>query len=424
METVIFLLKAYLVILTFIILVYMMRHYIFTHDRLFGKQKLYYQDILDNDFPSVTVIIPMHNEEAVAETMMSLLMQSNYPVDKLEIIPVNDHSTDETKEILERYAKKYPHIRPYHREDKDQNRGKVHVLNEVMAFAKGEIIVVFDADYQPPKDLIKELVIGFKDPEVGATMGRVLVANCDSNLLTIMLELERSGGYQVDQQARYNMDLMPQYGGTVGAYRKKVILDMNGFDTQVLAEDTDLTYKMYLDGWKVAYANRAECYEEATETWEARARQVRRWARGHNEVMFRHIGQIFTSKYLSFKEKLDAVLLLFIYMIPLLIFIGILSSATLFFLGELEIFPGLAFLFFIFALSAFGNFAPFFQVGAAAFIDGRTSAIRILPLFAFNYVVYMMYISLGFFDAVIDFFRKEEPHWDKTERHKKENGHE
>jgi cellulose synthase/poly-beta-1,6-N-acetylglucosamine synthase-like glycosyltransferase len=396
----------------------MIRHFVFTFNRLFGEQKLYYQDIIDNDIPFVTVIIPMHNEELVARQIMDRLVESDYPQEKLEIIPVNDHSEDNTKEILESYAAKYDYVKPFHRLG-DEHRGKAHSLNDAMKQAIGDIIVVFDADYQPPNGIIRELAIGFKDPEVGAVMGRVLVENCGTNILTMMLELERSGGYQVDQQARYNMELIPQYGGTVGAYRKKVVQEMGGFDPNVLAEDTELTYKMYLNGWHVAYANRAECYEEMPESWQARARQIRRWARGHNQVMFRYLVPLLKSKYLNVRKKVDGLLLIFIYMLPTLLFIGIISSIILFLSGNLEIFTGIVFLLFIVSLGAFGNFAPFFQIGAANFIDGRVKALRLIPLFAFNFVFYMLYVSLGFWDAVTDLFKRNEPEWEKTERHKK-----
>lgn len=423
MEVVIFLLKAYLLVFIAIVTLYMIRHFVFTFNRLFGEQKLYYQDIMDNEVPFVTVIIPMKNEELVASQILERLVSSDYPVERLEIIPVNDHSEDGTKEIIEKYAAAYRYVKPFHRLDKEDKPGKAHSLNDAMEIAEGEIIVVFDADYQPPDGIIRELAIGFKDPEVGAVMGRVLVENCATNMLTMMLELERSGGYQVDQQARYNLDLIPQYGGTVGAYRKEAVLKMGGFDPKVLAEDTELTYKMYLNGWHVAYANRAECYEEMPENWLDRAKQIRRWARGHNQVMFRYLVPLLTSRYLNFKQKLDGLLLIFIYMMPTLLFFGILSSLILFLAGDVEIVAGLFFLIFVVSLGAFGNFAPFFQIGAANFIDGRTKALRLIPLFAFNFVFYMLYVSLGFWDAVKDVFRKAEPYWEKTKRHQRGANH-
>jgi len=419
MEVVIGLLKVYLVLFIIIVTLYMIRHFVFTFNRLFGEQKLYYQDIMDNDVPMVTVVIPMKDEALVARQILDRLLSSDYPREKLEIIPVNDHSGDATMEILESYAARYPYIKPYHRLSDEEKPGKAHSLNDAMKIANGEIVVVFDADYQPPNGIIRELVLGFKDMEVGAVMGRVLVGNCGTNMLTMMLELERSGGYQVDQQARYNLDLIPQYGGTVGAYRKTAVLNMGGFDPKVLAEDTELTYKMYLNGWHVAYANRAECYEEMPENWLDRAKQIRRWARGHNQVMFRYLVPLLRSRYLNIRKKIDGVLLIFIYMLPTLLFLGIVSSVLLFMSGNVGIYTGIFFLFFVVSLGAFGNFAPFFQIGAANFLDGRTKALRLIPLFAFNFVFYMLYVSLGFWDAVKDIFKKSEPVWEKTKRYKR-----
>ena len=83
---------------------------------------------------------------------------------------------------------------------------------------------------------------------------------------------------------------------------------LGSFDTRILAEDTELTFRLLMRGWKVIYANRAECYEEAPETWDVRARQIRRWSRGHNQVMFRYLWQLIVSSHLS-KEKIDGLLL-------------------------------------------------------------------------------------------------------------------
>ncbi|MBX0312411.1 MAG: glycosyltransferase family 2 protein, partial [Sulfurihydrogenibium sp.] len=200
MGILIFLLKAYMVFLMLVLLLYIIRHYAFTLNRALGKQRLYYQDVLDEDLPTVSVLVPMHNEEKVASYILDLLVASDYPKEKLEIIPINDHSTDRTKEIIEEYAQKYPFIKPLHRYG-DLPRGKQNGLNDALKIAKGDIILVYDADYLPPKGQIRTLAIAFKDPRIGAVMGRVVPINAEKNLLTRLLDIERSGGYQVDQQA-------------------------------------------------------------------------------------------------------------------------------------------------------------------------------------------------------------------------------
>ncbi|MCI4458285.1 MAG: glycosyltransferase, partial [Thermocrinis sp.] len=144
MGLLIFSLKAYMVFLMTVLLLYTVRHYLFTLDRAFGKQRLYYQDILDEDLPAVSVLIPMHNEEKVASHILDLIVASDYPKEKLEVIPINDHSTDRTKEIVDEYARKYPFIKPLHRYG-DLSRGKQNGLNDALKIAKGDVIIVYDA---------------------------------------------------------------------------------------------------------------------------------------------------------------------------------------------------------------------------------------------------------------------------------------
>ncbi|MHA2647895.1 MAG: glycosyltransferase, partial [bacterium JZ-2024 1] len=382
MDLLIFLLKAYMVLLVAVILSYTIRHIIFTYNRTFGEQRIAYHDILDSDLPLVSVLIPMHNEEKVASHILDALLIQDYPGDRIEVIPINDHSTDKTREILDSYASRYPCVRPIHRIKKEE-RGKPAALNEGIKRAKGDIIVIYDADYIPPRGQLRELVINFIDPEVGAVMGRVVPLNTPKNVLTRLLDLERSGGYQVDQQARYNLGLIPQYGGTVGGFRRAILLKYGGFDPNVLAEDTDLTFRIYRDGYKILYVNKAECYEEAPENWRARARQIRRWSRGHNQVLFRHLVPLWMSRYVSWGQKTDGTLLLLIYTVPFLTLLGLIDSLALFFLGEMEIMSIFIVLLSIMAHNSFGNFAPFFEIGSAAFLDGSHHLLRILPLFYF-----------------------------------------
>ncbi|MBX0312680.1 MAG: glycosyltransferase family 2 protein [Sulfurihydrogenibium sp.] len=415
MGLLIFSLKAYMVFLMTVLLLYTVRHYLFTLDRAFGKQRLYYQDILDEDLPAVSVLIPMHNEEKVASHILDLIVASDYPKEKLEVIPINDHSTDRTKEIVDEYARKYPFIKPLHRYG-DLPRGKQNGLNDALKIANGDVIIVYDADYLPPKGQIRTLAVAFKDPRIGAVMGRVVPINAERNLLTRLLDIERSGGYQVDQQARYNLNLIPQYGGTVGGFRKDLVVRLGGFDARVLAEDTELTYKIYLSGYKVAYANNAECYEEAPEDWNVRSRQLRRWSRGHNQVMFKYLINTIFSKKLNFWQKIDGILLLTVYMQPFLIFLGLIDSFLLFFLGETEIVDYYLFLLFTFAYNSFGNFAPFFEIGTALVIDGAKEKVFLLPLMLFEFIFNIIYTSLGFIDAVMDVVTKRTVAWQKTER--------
>ena len=419
MEVVVKILQGYFIFTIILMVVYTIRHFIFTYNRLFYKQRVSYRDIYDSDLPKVTVMIPMHNEEAVVKNVITSLLECDYDKDKLEIIPINDHSDDRTAQIVDEYHEKYPFIKPLHRLEEGE-RGKTVGLNDALKVATGEVIIVFDADYRPSKNLIKKLASAFKDPKVGAVMGRVIPVNARRNILTVLLNLERSGGYQIDQQARYNMKLLPQYGGTVGGFRKSIMLATGGFDSKVLAEDTELTYRLYSKGWTVIYDNSAECYEESPETWEVRGKQIRRWSRGHNEVLFKYFFKFLFSKNINWKGKIDGMLLLFVYAVPFVLAIAQIDCLLLFFMGEINLFAGWMVIILLGMYNTWGNFAPFFEIGIAAFIDGIEDEILALPQLCFSFYFYMWYISLGFIDAVIDRVTHRNVKWAKTARFNKE----
>lgn len=410
---VILILKLYFVVVVIIMLCYMVRHAALTITRLYTRQKISYRDIYDSDLPSISVLIPMYNEEAVARNVLDALLECDYAGGQLEIIPINDNSSDGTEDILDEYAARYPFIHPLHRSD-SALRGKPAGLNDAMEVATGEVIVVFDADYIPSKNLLRKLANAFYDPQVGAVMGRVVPINVRANRLTRLLNVERSGGYQVDQQARYDLNLMPQYGGTVGGYRKDVLLDLGGFNTRVLAEDTELTYKLFINGWHVAYDNTAECYEESPETWKARGKQVRRWSRGHNAVMHRYLGKLLVTSHLDFIQKVDGFMLLVIYLVPFLFALSFIDSVILFFLGEMNIFGAWWVIFLLGAYNSWGNFAPFFEIATGNLLDGMKNEMLVLPLMCFTFYFNLWYVSWGYIDSLIDLVTQRRVGWNAT----------
>jgi cellulose synthase/poly-beta-1,6-N-acetylglucosamine synthase-like glycosyltransferase len=414
MGLVVIILQAWAWVIAAIMVIFAFRHWRFTWNRLSARQRPYYQDLLDSELPRVTVIVPMHNEALVAKKLLDALVDSNYPRELIEVIPVDDQSGDATPALVYQYSQQYPFIRPIY--NLQGERGKAAALNRALSLAENEIVLVFDADYTPGRDLIRELAMAFIDPEVGAVMGRVVPRNSAHNLLTRLLSLERSGGYQVDQQARYNLDLFPQYGGTVGGFRKSVVVAMGGFDALTLAEDTDLTIRLFIDGWRVLYANRAECYEEVPENWNARFTQLRRWARGHNRAFFANIIPLLKSRKISATQKLDGALLLFIYTVPPILLSGIAVNAVLFYMGAIPVVPGIIFAFFVVAYNAFGNFAPVFEVGAAELLDGAQERLLLLPYLFYLFLFNSWAVTTGAIDAFGDFLKSRRAIWDKTKR--------
>lgn len=403
----------YDIIITLII-IYTIRHYVFTFNRLHGKQRHPYIDIDTAVWPSVTVLVAAHNEEAVIAHSLDALVEVQYPQDKFNIIVVNDRSKDRTGEIVDQYAEKYPGI-IYHFQRVQGKAGKAAALKDATQLITSDIVIVFDADYTPGRGLIKQLAAPFFDPEVGLVMGRVVPMNTGENMLTRLLDMERAGGYQVDQQARMNMGLVPQYGGTVGGVRRTVLEDVGGWRDDTLSEDTDITYRALLKGWKTVYQNRSECYEEVPETWPSRVRQIIRWAKGHNQSMFRYSGDVINNDTLRFAERLDALLLLGVYVMSPIILAGWVIGMILFYEGEMLLYGGYLPLLALISYSSVGNTAAFFEIAAAVYLDGGKARLRLLPFNFFNFIISIQAVTCGLVSHACAPPEKREI-WDKTAR--------
>ena len=408
-----------LFLIVLVMALYGIRHFIFTMNRLTGVQRHPYMDIAVARWPMITVFIAAHNEEKVIAGCMNALLNTDYPVDRLKIIPVNDRSSDATGQIIDSYVARFPsRISAFHRSS--GKPGKAAALKDALRSTEGDIAIIFDADYVPGRGLLKQLVAPFFDPEVGAVMGRVVPVNSGVNLLTRMLDLERSAGYQVDQQARMNLNLLPQYGGTVGGVRLSAVEAIGGWHDDTLAEDTDITFRLMLNGWKTAYTNRAECYEEVPEEWSARVKQVARWAKGHNQVMARYWWKFATSSYLTLGQRIDGLLLLFVFVLPLLMLIGWALAVGLYLLNAGSLLTQLIPVFALMLYGTLGNFAAFFEIVIAVLLDGNRRRLRLLPFNLLGFFVSLFAISGAIWSLILDSVFKRELVWDKTVRYRGE----
>jgi cellulose synthase/poly-beta-1,6-N-acetylglucosamine synthase-like glycosyltransferase len=411
--------------LTALMIAYLVRHYVFTLTVLKETKKAKLNSVVDAKYePPVSILIPARNEEQVIGRLLQRMAGLTYQKDKLQVIVIDDASSDDTGRIADEYAHKYGFIEVLHRENSNGGKGKASAMNAGFKCTKGEIILCFDADYYPQKDIVENLTKEFADPNVGAVQGRVVVLNEPQNMITRLVALERIGGYRIDQKARDDLGLIAQFGGTVGGFRRRVLERLHGWDESILAEDTDLTFRVYLAGYKVRYVVDAECYEEAVDNWKAYRQQRYRWARGHMQCCFKHSLNVLKSENLSLKEKIDGLLLLNVYFMPLVVLLSFIIGVALLFFASSTLLSMLWFSVPISFYSFVGNFAPFFEVGIGAYLDGRSRVQLLIPLLIFTFFYNIPICAKAFLDLLVSKFkRKDQSVWVKTSHLGNGNGY-
>ena len=412
-------LSALLALSVLFMLAYGLRQMLFAMQRMFGRQREPYDHILFADWPEITVFVAAHNEEAVIAQALQSLLLSAYPADRMHVVVVNDRSSDGTRRIVDDWVRRHPdRFEAFHREH--GKPGKAAALRDAMAHTRGDIALVFDADYTPSPGLLHQLVSPFLDPSVGAVMGRVVPRNCAHNLLTRLLDMERSAGYQVDQQARMNLHGAPQYGGTAGGVRISALQAVGGWQDDVLAEDTDITIRLLTAGWTTVYNNQAMCHEEVPQEWPVRLRQVQRWARGHHQVMLRQSWALMTSPNVHWQQRLDGVLLLGIFLNQPLLLLSWGLVIALYYLQGLEWLGHWLPVPVLMLHALIGSFAVFMHTVFAVLLDGHRERLRLLPLQGISFLASMPVMASALPGAVMDLLTRRELVWAKTRRYAQE----
>ncbi|SIS42476.1 glycosyltransferase family 2 protein [Salimicrobium flavidum] len=280
-------------------------------------------------FPTVSILIPAHNEEVVIEETLKSMIRLDYPKNKMEVIVINDNSSDRTGEIVENYARQFPFIKPVHTKPPYGGKGKSGALNNGLKEATGEMIVVYDADNTPEPDAIHYLVLGLEnDPDAGAVVGKFRVTNSNKNLLTRLINIETITFQWLAQAGRWFWFRMATIPGTNFAIRKSILDRLGGWDEKALSEDTELSFRVYELGYHIRFFPMAITWEQEPEKLKVWWKQRTRWARGNEYVIFKYLFQFHKLK--RKKMAVDLVYFLFTY---LLFFSGILISHSIFVLN-------------------------------------------------------------------------------------------
>jgi 1,2-diacylglycerol 3-beta-glucosyltransferase len=273
--------------------------------------------------PSVAVLVACKDEELVVDGMVAALLALDYPPAAMTVVVVDDASTDGTGARLDAWAAANPRLRVLHRLP-DAGGGKSGALNDALAMVQADVAIIFDADHQPERTVLRRLVRHFRDPNVGAVMGRCVVRNGVESSLASTIFIDYLSGYLVNEYGRQALFELPAYGGANCAVRTDLIRSLGGWNPHTVTEDTDLTLRVLLGGWRVRYDPSAVDFEEAVLSPHRFWKQRYRWARGHQKCLRDYWRPLMLSRHLSLAQKLETMLFLWVYHVPVLCGLGLL----------------------------------------------------------------------------------------------------
>lgn len=259
------------------------------------------------DLPKVTVQLPLYNERYVAARLVDAVCRLDYPADRLEIQLLDD-STDDTSQILatstaewRALGRNVSHIRRTQRDGY-----KAGALRAGLNQTENPLIAVFDADFIPAEDFLRNVVAHFDDARVGMVQARWDYVNRGYSLLTRIQAIFLDGHFRVEQTARSLSGRFFNFNGTAGVWRREAILDAGNWQPDTLTEDLDLSYRAQLRGWKFIYLPTLGVASELPVDMAAFKTQQHRWAKGHMQVARKILPAVVRSQ-LPWRTKLEAI---------------------------------------------------------------------------------------------------------------------
>lgn len=375
------------------------------------REKAEIEELSITEFPPVSLLIPAHNEALVIENTLESLLNLDYPQEKMEIIVINDGSTDSTAEIVEKISRKDSRVRLFNIPEKEAAKGKPHALNIGITKANYEYIAIYDADNTPEpaslRYLIEQMLI---DPELAAVFGKFRTRNCKKNLLTRFINLETLSFQHIIQSGRFITLKTAILPGTNFVLRKSVLKKYGGWDEKALTEDTELSLRLLQYGERIKFIPYAVTWEEEPEEWRVWLRQRSRWIQGNIYIIRKYL-------FPSLRQGKISIMLELIYLFLLYyLFLGAILLSHLFFitcgLGLIAVHsPGPYFLVWV---CAFLLFVVEIMIMAALEKEASPENFGVIVLMYFTYC--QGWIILVFRVIYQGFFKKEKIKWEKTPR--------
>lgn len=284
------------------------------HRRKLAKGIITTPDLSDYN-PSVSIIIPAHNESSVISETVKNLMAIDY--DNYDLLVIDDRSTDNTFAILEQLSHEFTGSSRfnYFRRNESAMPGKSAVLNDAMELANGEIIAVFDADGRVSPDFLKKTIPYMLDPDTGAIQVRKHIINSKVNLLTRCQHHE----YLLDAHFQTGRNIIKgavELRGNGQLIKRNAVQSVGGWNEDTVTDDLDLSTKLHLAGWDIRFIGDISVEEEGIISFKPLLRQRKRWAEGSLKRYLEHFVAIFTSPYASYRATLDMLAYFLKFLFP------------------------------------------------------------------------------------------------------------
>jgi cellulose synthase/poly-beta-1,6-N-acetylglucosamine synthase-like glycosyltransferase len=364
------------------------------------------------DYPSISLLVPAHDEELVIAGTLETLLHLDYPRERMEILVIEDSSRDETRRIVEEMMLRDRRLKLISVPPGLGGRGKSNALNLGLRYASHEIIGVFDADNCPEPESLKYLVAQLVlRPELAAAVGKVRTLNRRANFLTRCINIEFISFQWILQAGRWHLLRLAALPGTNYVVRREALERVGAWDESALADDAELTLRLRQEGYQIKFVPYAVTWEPEPESWAVWARQRLRWVRGGNYVVKKFLPRL---RHLRrWDLALDVVHLFSLYYY----FFALLLLSDLLFLGGLAFLSGRGMLggplLWLWGLA----FALFWlQMAVTLSLEGEHSPGNLLlaGLMYFSYCQVWIYIAVK--GHLLDLLRPREFRWDKTTR--------
>ncbi|MBE0434064.1 glycosyltransferase [candidate division WOR-3 bacterium] len=348
--------------------------------------------------PRVTVQLPIYNEKYVVHRLLKSVVELDYPKHRIEI-QVLDDSDDETSDILARLVAEYRSRRINIRHIRRGSRAgyKAGALQHGLKYAAGEYIAIFDADFVPKPNFLKELLPEFNSPDVAGVQSRWSHLNHDASLLTRAQAIGLDNHFAMEQRLRHLAGFFINFNGTCGIWRGDAIADAGGWHGDTLAEDLDLSYRVQLRGWKIKFRDDYAVLGELPDSAEGFKIQQNRWAKGTIQVARKLLPQVLTARTGKI-AKYEAFVHLTCHMnFVALLGLALLSPVIVYFKIENIVANGYFVFASLFTVGAFGYPYLYFLSQRELYTDYW----RRIP-FIFSVIAYSMGLSVSNSVAVVE----------------------